>query len=87
MVLVERAPAICTTLLIAEHRLPLRFDEELPHEAILAERLGPVELTIGPFRHRPLQAEPAHNVGSESARHTDAALTALPMAEKLATLR
>jgi hypothetical protein len=34
VVLVEKAPPICTAILIAEHRLPLRFEEEPPHEAI-----------------------------------------------------
>ena len=87
VVLVEKAPPICTALLIAEHRLPLRFEEEPPHEAVLAERVGHVELTIRLSRHRPLQAEPAHVVGSESARHTDFSLAALPMAVELATLR
>ncbi len=54
VLLVEKAPPICTTLHIAEHRLSLHFDEESPYKAILAERIGHVELTIRPFRHRPL---------------------------------
>ena len=65
----------------------LRFEEESPHKAILAERIGHVKLTIHPSRHRPLQAEPAHVVRIESARHTDVSVATLPMAVDIATLR